>query len=255
MPAATRGGDTRPGRGRSHPVLAASWNSGSVLKSHARDRIVGRAAATSSPGRRVRSLERPWLCPNLLSRRPPPASATPAVRPAGAARAAAARPAPSASCRPPSAATASSAPRRPRPTCETRARYWNARQPTLVTYTLMAINIAVFIWLGLSDPDTLSPAGNRLRPSRPGRPRCSPDLPRERRVVPAGHVRVPALRDHPPGLQHAAAVPARPAARAGDRPRPLRPAVLRRPARRLGRRAAPATRTGSTAAPPAPCSG
>ena len=38
-----------------------------------------------------------------------------------------------------------------RPTVATRARYWNARQPTLVTYGLMALNVAVFAYLVLQD--------------------------------------------------------------------------------------------------------
>ena len=39
---------------------------------------------------------------------------------------------------------------------KTRARYWNARQPTLVTYALMAVNIGVFIWLALADASSLT---------------------------------------------------------------------------------------------------
>jgi membrane associated rhomboid family serine protease len=42
-----------------------------------------------------------------------------------------------------------------RPNVSTRARYWNARQPTLVTYTLMAINIAVFAVVTIIDPNSL----------------------------------------------------------------------------------------------------
>jgi membrane associated rhomboid family serine protease len=41
----------------------------------------------------------------------------------------------------------------------TRARHWNARQSTLVTYTLIAINLAVFVYLMLDAPDSL--AGDR----------------------------------------------------------------------------------------------
>ena len=33
-----------------------------------------------------------------------------------------------------------------RPDVKTRAKFWNARQPTLVTYTLIAINVAVYLW-------------------------------------------------------------------------------------------------------------
>jgi membrane associated rhomboid family serine protease len=43
-----------------------------------------------------------------------------------------------------------------RPNVTTRARYWNARQPTLVTYALMAINVAVFLWLGIQDSSAFS---------------------------------------------------------------------------------------------------
>jgi membrane associated rhomboid family serine protease len=38
----------------------------------------------------------------------------------------------------------------------TRARYWTARQPTLVTYTLIAVNIAVFAWVAVDNPDSLT---------------------------------------------------------------------------------------------------
>jgi membrane associated rhomboid family serine protease len=38
-----------------------------------------------------------------------------------------------------------------RPNVQTRARYWNARQPALVTYTIIAINLIVYFWLGLLD--------------------------------------------------------------------------------------------------------
>lgn len=43
-----------------------------------------------------------------------------------------------------------------RPKAATRARYWNARQPTLVTYTLIAINLAVFVSGVALDPQSLS---------------------------------------------------------------------------------------------------
>ena len=33
-----------------------------------------------------------------------------------------------------------------RPDVKTRAKFWNARQPTLVTYALIAINAAVYLW-------------------------------------------------------------------------------------------------------------
>ena len=38
-----------------------------------------------------------------------------------------------------------------RPAVATRARYWSARQPILVTYSIIALNIAVFIWLVIQD--------------------------------------------------------------------------------------------------------
>ena len=37
----------------------------------------------------------------------------------------------------------------------TRAKYWNARQHTLVTYVLMAINIAVFVYTSIDDPSSM----------------------------------------------------------------------------------------------------
>jgi membrane associated rhomboid family serine protease len=42
-----------------------------------------------------------------------------------------------------------------RPNVTTRARYWNARQPTLVTYALIALNLAAFVYVGISDPGTI----------------------------------------------------------------------------------------------------
>ncbi len=33
-----------------------------------------------------------------------------------------------------------------RPDVKTRAKFWNARQPTLVTYSLIATNVAVYLW-------------------------------------------------------------------------------------------------------------
>ncbi len=50
--------------------------------------------------------------------------------------------------------------RQSRPDVRTRARYWSARQPTLVTYALMALNLGVFAWLAFQDPDSLSGRGN-----------------------------------------------------------------------------------------------
>lgn len=41
------------------------------------------------------------------------------------------------------------------PDLKTRVKYANARQPTLMTYVIMAINIAVFIYVGAKDSGTL----------------------------------------------------------------------------------------------------
>jgi membrane associated rhomboid family serine protease len=46
-----------------------------------------------------------------------------------------------------------------RPAARTRARDWSARQPVLVTYTLMALNLGVFGWMVVRDPENLSPGG------------------------------------------------------------------------------------------------
>ena len=66
------------------------------------------------------------------------------------------------------------------PDVKTRARYWSARQPTLVTYTLIAINVAVFVWMAIQDPETIDAAPpapnnpqfdiglNKLRPASGG---------------------------------------------------------------------------------------
>jgi len=45
----------------------------------------------------------------------------------------------------------------------TTVRFWNARQHTLVTYALMAVNVAVFAYVAAADPETL---GGRNRVSR-----------------------------------------------------------------------------------------
>jgi membrane associated rhomboid family serine protease len=46
-----------------------------------------------------------------------------------------------------------------RPDVATRAKYWNARQHTLVTYVLMGINFAVFLYVTISDPSSLGGRG------------------------------------------------------------------------------------------------
>jgi membrane associated rhomboid family serine protease len=43
-----------------------------------------------------------------------------------------------------------------RPDVKTRAKFWNARQPTLVTYALIAINAAVYLWT-VSANNTIDP--------------------------------------------------------------------------------------------------
>lgn len=43
--------------------------------------------------------------------------------------------------------------RQGRPTAATRVRYWSASKPSLITYSLIAINVAVFLWTTLSDAD------------------------------------------------------------------------------------------------------
>ena len=43
---------------------------------------------------------------------------------------------------------------------KTKVRFWNAKQPTLVTFALMAVNIAVFIYVAVKDPDSLGGRSN-----------------------------------------------------------------------------------------------
>ncbi|MCB1001200.1 MAG: rhomboid family intramembrane serine protease [Acidimicrobiales bacterium] len=50
-----------------------------------------------------------------------------------------------------------------RPDLGTRAKYWNARQHTLVTYVLMAVNIAVFVYVSVADPGSLGGRGGVSR--------------------------------------------------------------------------------------------
>ncbi len=42
-----------------------------------------------------------------------------------------------------------------RPDVRTRARFWNAKQPALVTLVLIAINVLVFVYGAILDPDTI----------------------------------------------------------------------------------------------------
>lgn len=46
-----------------------------------------------------------------------------------------------------------------RPDVRTRARYWSARQPTLVTYAIVAINLGVFVWMALRNGDNVGMGG------------------------------------------------------------------------------------------------
>jgi membrane associated rhomboid family serine protease len=50
-----------------------------------------------------------------------------------------------------------------RPDVRTKVRFWNARQPTLVTFGLMAINIGVFLYVGLKDTASLGGRGGVTR--------------------------------------------------------------------------------------------
>jgi len=45
--------------------------------------------------------------------------------------------------------------REARPSTTFKAKAWNARQITLVTYALIAVNLAVLIWMGIDDPASL----------------------------------------------------------------------------------------------------
>src|SRR3954453_8742803 len=47
-----------------------------------------------------------------------------------------------------------------RPDVRDRAKLWNARQPTLVTYPLIGLNVAVFVLTTIADPSTLGFGGN-----------------------------------------------------------------------------------------------
>lgn len=46
-----------------------------------------------------------------------------------------------------------------RPDVATRAKYWNASQHTLVTYVLMAVNVAVFVYVSIADSSSLGGRG------------------------------------------------------------------------------------------------
>ena len=42
-----------------------------------------------------------------------------------------------------------------KPDVATRAKYWSARQPTLVTYAIMGINAVVFLYVAVLDPESI----------------------------------------------------------------------------------------------------
>ncbi len=46
-----------------------------------------------------------------------------------------------------------------RPDVRTRATFWSARQHTLVTNALIAINVLVFLWVAIQDPSSLASRG------------------------------------------------------------------------------------------------
>ncbi len=46
-----------------------------------------------------------------------------------------------------------------RPDVATRARFWSARQTLLVTMSLMAVNVAVFVWVIIQDPSSVGQRG------------------------------------------------------------------------------------------------
>ena len=50
-----------------------------------------------------------------------------------------------------------------RPDAKTRAVRWNAGQPTLITFVLIGINVAVFAWISLADPNSLGGRGGITR--------------------------------------------------------------------------------------------
>ena len=142
-----------------------------------------------------------------------------------------------------------------KPDVKTRARYWSARQPTLVTYTLIAVNIARLRLAGAP--------GRRLAHRQPHhdegqvRPRaCTgralPDDGEWYRLVTSGflhfgiiHIAFNMLLLFQLGQLLEPAI---------GRIR-FAPALLRRPPRRVGRRPAACSPTRSTAARRAPCSG
>jgi membrane associated rhomboid family serine protease len=49
--------------------------------------------------------------------------------------------------------------RESRPDARTRLRWWNARQPALVTYAIIAVNVAVYIWTVIANRDPIAGPG------------------------------------------------------------------------------------------------
>ena len=116
----------------------------------------------STPGQRPPSDAYGAYRRAVLPRPDPRWSATdiPIGRPAGGAHGAANRRAPNAWSRPRSGAIPSSAPRPPSPTWRTRARFWSAKEPLLITKILIGMNLAMFIGILIwsADPGALSGA-------------------------------------------------------------------------------------------------
>src|SRR3954454_23677155 len=50
-----------------------------------------------------------------------------------------------------------------RPNVQTRARYWTARQHALVSYSIIAVNVIIYVWLGLLDPHAFTSASTLTR--------------------------------------------------------------------------------------------
>jgi membrane associated rhomboid family serine protease len=49
--------------------------------------------------------------------------------------------------------------REARPDTRTRLRWWNARQPTLLTYALIAVNLGIYIWTVIANRDPIAGPG------------------------------------------------------------------------------------------------
>ena len=101
----------------------------------------------------------------------------------------------------------------------------------VVVPTLIALNVAVFVWTVVQARSIGSNADSPLFDAWA----LVPGAVRGRRVVAGGHVRLPAHRPDPPAVQHDGAVGARPGPGVGAGPRPFPGAVPDLAARRRGR--------------------